>query len=172
MSWERVLAHTTATQGPQGHALHLDVGQDASEVGRVRNVVRTKLVSYAQAELDVITLLLSELLTNALLHGGGKAGVDISVHQRPSAGAAILVGVSDASSKLPQQRPPRTNSTASLQEHGLGLQIVGQLADDWGTVPLEPDAGKIVWFLLNVRVPESTSGSTLRSQLSGTRPPA
>jgi anti-sigma regulatory factor (Ser/Thr protein kinase) len=187
MSWQRVLTQTSAEHGPQGLALHLDLEPEPSEVRRARDFVRERLAGYEQAELDVITLLLSELLTNAILYGRSQVAVDISVHLRPEDSkprplgvwgpdpvSAILVGVSDGSSRLPQPRPPR-----ELPENGLGLQIVGQLADGWGTMPLRDDpadgpleyaAGKIVWFLVNVRLPKL--GSAARSEFTGTRPPA
>jgi hypothetical protein len=184
VSWERVLADTTATHGPQGLALHLDIGPEPTEVRRARDFVRVQLAQYDEAELDVVTLLLSELLTNAILHGsvskgdvaGGLSGgvaLDISVHlpgvRKPDPAAAILVGVTDASAQLPAPRAPRVRPEQPLEEHGLGLQIVGQLSDGWGTVSLD-GGGKIVWFLVNVRVPETTAHA--RAQLSGTRPPA
>jgi anti-sigma regulatory factor (Ser/Thr protein kinase) len=181
MSWEHVLAETTAVHGRQGLALHLDIEPEPSEVRRARVFVREQLAGYDQAELDVITLLLSELLTNAILHGGSRASVDISVHLRPEGTVAhrplgvwdldpvtaILVGVSDGSAQLPQPRPLR-----ELPENGLGLQIVGQLSDGWGTIPLGSGGGKIVWFLVNVRLPKPVSLSEERSAFSGTQPPA
>jgi hypothetical protein len=181
MSWQRVLAETTAIHGPQGLALHLDIEPEPSEVRRARDFVRQQLAGYDKAELDVITLLLSELLTNAILHGGSRASVDISVHLRPEGPdalarrplglwgpdpvTAILVGVSDGSAQLPQPRPLR-----ELPENGLGLQIVGQLSDGWGTIPLGSGDGKIVWFLVNVRLPDQVSALEDRSAFSGTRP--
>jgi hypothetical protein len=183
MSWQRVLAETTAIHGPQGLALHLDIEPEPSEVRRARDFVRQQLAGYDKAELDVIILLLSELLTNAILHGGSRASVDISVHLRPEGPdaltrrplglwgpdpvTAILVGVSDGSALLPLPQPLH-----ELPESGLGLQIVGQLSDGWGTIPLGTGGGKIVWFLVNVRLPEPVSTPQDRSAFSGTRPPA
>jgi anti-sigma regulatory factor (Ser/Thr protein kinase) len=168
VSWENILADTASAYGPQGSALHLDVRPLASEVSRAREFVRTGLAGHDRAELDVITLLLSELLTNAVLHGRSRIAVDISVRVRadavnPGGGpklgvwaldpvTAILIGVTDASPVLPQQRP-----AVPLPESGLGMYIVGQLADTWGVAPLE-GGGKIVWFAVNVRQHQQTGG--------------
>jgi anti-sigma regulatory factor (Ser/Thr protein kinase) len=175
LSWERVLAETTATHGPQGLALHLDVAPEPSEVRRAREFVRAQLAGYQSADLDVIALLLSELLTNAILHGAGRVEVDISVHLSPGGPesdpvTAILVAITDASLQLPQPRPPRDLPISLMRENGLGLQIVRQLSDGWGMFRLASGDGKIVWFLVNAKIPKINDEP--RSQLSGTRPPA
>jgi anti-sigma regulatory factor (Ser/Thr protein kinase) len=183
LSWERVLAETIATHGPEDLALHLDIAPEPTEVRRAREFVRAQLAAYDNADLDVIALLLSELLTNAILHGAGSVEVDVSVHLGPAVpegrtaldgwepghGTVILVAVTDASLQLPQPRPPRDLPISLMRENGLGLQIVRQLSDGWGMFRLASGNGKIVWFLVDVKA--SKIDDEPHSQLSGTRPP-
>ena len=79
--------------------------------------------------------MLSELVTNAVLHAGGadriivgcRAGwVHISVHDRKAG-----------------QVSPRNDATAV---DGRGLRIVDSVAEDWGSRPLA--GGKAVWALV------------------------
>ena len=86
------------------------------------------------------TLLTSELVTNAVLHA--RTGVTVSV---AVADGAAEIGVTDASPTLPR---PRT--AARSAEGGRGLQLVDEVAEEWGVASL--DGGKQVWFALEVDV--------------------
>lgn len=125
-----------------------------------RTFLRTQLAGYPQLPLDLILLLASELVTNAMLHGRSSIGLDVSVHpdvisaQGPGpatadVGPAVLVGVTDQSPKVPRQRP-RSRSKAG----GRGLQIVREFADEWGWLPLDDTAGKLVWFRVHAEAAE------------------
>ena len=95
-------------------------------------------------ELDSLvtdaTLLTSELVTNAVLHARTDLTVSVAV-----ADGAAEIGVTDSSPKL-----PRARTAARTSEGGRGLQLVEQVAEDWGVVPV--DGGKQVWFALAVDV--------------------
>ena len=79
-------------------------------------------------------LLLSELVTNAVLHAASAPKVAIAVlHDR------VHIEIVDHTR---QSVAPR--EAGSDEEGGRGLGIVEALAKAWGTTPL-PD-GKIVWF--------------------------
>ncbi len=83
---------------------------------------------------DTVALLVSEVATNALVHGSGE--VQVSVR----AGSGVLrVEVADGSPELP--RPRRAGPEA---EGGRGLALVDALASDWGTERTAD--GKVVWF--------------------------
>ncbi|MEU0161260.1 ATP-binding protein [Streptomyces sp. NPDC006261] len=74
-------------------------------------------------------LLVSELATNALLHGAIRGRL-IRVHLTLTE-FALRVAVSDPrGERLPQLRRPDTDDC-----YGRGLLIVAQLADDWGVEP-------------------------------------
>jgi anti-sigma regulatory factor (Ser/Thr protein kinase) len=94
---------------------------------------------------DDITIVVSEMLTNALRHAG-PGGAD--AHGRPpirmglyTPGPWVLCAVADPSEAVPVPRPP-----TCLAETGRGLHIIRALSDDWGyTAP--DDAGKVVWAM-------------------------
>ena len=83
-------------------------------------------------------LLTSELVTNSLLHARTEVTVTLAV-----ADGVAEVGVADRSASPPQPRP-----LGATGEGGRGLQIVEQIAQEWGVVPTS--RGKQVWFRLDV----------------------
>jgi anti-sigma regulatory factor (Ser/Thr protein kinase) len=88
-------------------------------------------------DLDTVELLVSELVTNAVVHAGTT--VDLTMSLRGD--TTLRVEVADGSAQLPTSR--HYEATAST---GRGLSLLGQLAERWGadlTV-----SGKTVWFLL------------------------
>ena len=87
--------------------------------------------------VDVVVLLVSELVTNAVRHSGGPLRLQLSVDPD-----MVRVDVSDG---VPD--PPRPQPADDVAERGRGLMIVGALADRWGVETLP--AGKRVWFELD-----------------------
>lgn len=109
-----------------------------SSVPEARRLVRDLLRSVGRDDLeDAAALLVSEIVTNALLH----AGTPINVAARLEEGR-LRVEVRDGSVHLPV--PRRYASTAGT---GRGLLMVEQLVDDWGV--LRHADGKTVWFVLS-----------------------
>lgn len=86
-------------------------------------------------ELDVVTLLVSELVTNAVVHAG--TDIDVGVRLLP---AAIRIEVDDASGALPELR-----DAAESAESGRGMDLVHRMAQSWG-VEQRAGGGKVVWF--------------------------
>ncbi|WP_372510428.1 ATP-binding protein [Actinomadura madurae] len=82
---------------------------------------------------DTAQLLVSELVTNALVHGAGSLGL------RMVRGRTLLCEVRDDGADLPHLR-----HADATDESGRGLQLVNHLAARWGTHRVE--GGKIVWF--------------------------
>lgn len=83
-------------------------------------------------------LLVSELVTNAVRHGGPPIELELSCDD------AHALQVRDAG---PGEPSP---ATADLDgEHGRGLAITSILSDAWGVEPTPP--GKTVWFRLHYR---------------------
>ena len=85
---------------------------------------------------DTVALLVSEVATNALVHGNGD--VQVRVVSQP---ALLRVEVSDESPRLPVPR-----AAGPLEEGGRGLALVETLASSWGVRP--EGSGKVVWFEL------------------------
>jgi two-component sensor histidine kinase len=105
--------------------------------GRARHHLAEYLGDHGLQDLvPVAALLVSELVTNSLIHAGGL----IDVHARLSA-ESLRVEVGDGSERLPQRRVP--------DRHGRGLHIVDSLATAWGVVPHD-GRGKSTWFELQL----------------------
>lgn len=121
---------STESTRPVEEALTLP--SDAGAPGAARRFVRR--LAWVGEQRDVVELLVSELVTNAVRHARG----DIEVRIGPIRDR-IRVGIGDASTTRPAVRDPNL-------EGGHGLRLVESLADRWG-VDHRP-AGKTVWFEL------------------------
>lgn len=131
-----------AATPPLGVAESVQLAADARSAGRARTFVGQFCgAAGLPGELRrTASLLVSELVTNAIVHGRSGATVDLSL----DADRVLRVAVTDDSpALLPEvDRHPRTSA-----EGGRGLLIVSLLATRWGVKPL--DGGKAVWFELD-----------------------
>ena len=127
---------------------------DPGSVRAARDFTVATLHRWGVAERSPdITLVVSELLTNALRHalpGPGDTGP-----QRPvwlgllQPGPCVLCAVADPGKAAPMPQTP-----GCLAETGRGLHIICTLSDQWGyTTPSE--TGKVVWALFHSRLPPS-----------------
>ncbi len=106
--------------------------------------------------LDSALLLVTELVTNVVVHAGTAATVDVRRE-----GSGVRVGVADRHpvrigmarvKKVDVPRPPSVFSEEAdfgldgLREDGRGLALVDALATSWGTE--HRPGGKTVWFRL------------------------
>ncbi|MEU8506543.1 ATP-binding protein [Streptomyces brevispora] len=124
--------------------LHRRLGRaDLAAVSEVRCAVR-ELLRYRWREepAQVAELLLSELVTNALVHTDDGAVVAVSV-----APQKLRVEVRDFVPGMPVSHV----SNADDGTHGRGLILVESLADAWGVSP--KTLGKVVWFELDGEQP-------------------
>ncbi len=120
---------------------NLALPPDLSSVGDARRFVAAVADGCAvRPELVHVGMLaVSELVTNALVHGDPPVEVQIDVTHD-----VVRVEVVDASERAPEIVPVVT----ATGEGGRGLAIVDALTDDWGYAD-RPDArGKCVWFEL------------------------
>lgn len=85
--------------------------------------------------VDRVVLVASELVTNAVLHGGDAPR--LVLRQTPG---GIRLEVFDRCADLPAPR-----KAAADDLHGRGLLLVDDMADGWGVEPLDGGAGKAVW---------------------------
>ena len=84
-------------------------------------------------------LLVTELVSNAVLHGRGTVLLTVAVDL-----GVLRAEVHDESSD-----PPVVEDGSPLSEHGAGLRLVAALASSWGTCPRDDgQPGKRVWFTL------------------------
>ncbi len=117
--------------------LTTDLGVHPSHVGLARRLVSAHLVDWKiNGETGEVTVLLvSELVTNAMRHGG--APIRLIADITPS---GVRVEVYDGNSDA----FPAVRDIAPDAPGGRGLRLVDALADRWGT--LESGDGKCVWF--------------------------
>jgi len=134
--------------------VRLEIGSDPTEVGRARRWARDRLAGCGVAADDeqlaeTVVLLVSELVTNAVVHTGrpavlslsltdGRAAAGGSGGTAGSGGGALRVEVCDGSRTAPVPRHALGEDTG-----GRGLELVSGLADRWGW-QAEGD-GKRVW---------------------------
>ncbi|MGI8757862.1 MAG: PAS domain S-box protein [Acidimicrobiales bacterium] len=112
---------------------------EPSSAGRARRFLAATLEEWGlDAELvHTVTLLASEVVTNAILHAATDFTVAVRRH-----GSGLRVEVSDLSRRLPARREYDLEAFT-----GRGLGIVEMVARDWG-IEAQPD-GKAVWFDLD-----------------------
>ncbi len=113
--------------------------------GHARRFVAASLRELVGREdVESATLVVSELVTNAVLH----AGTDCEVHL-VLAGRVLRLRVLDAEPRRPVPRRVFSDELST----GRGLRLLEVLTTRWGieeTVPPEPP-GKAVWCTLAVR---------------------
>ncbi len=106
-----------------------------ASVARIRRfAVETSRTAAPEVDADTVALLVSEVATNALVHGAGK----VRVRVRPT-GHGLRVEVHDEDSTLPSRR-----QATPMDEGGRGIALVDALSSGWGA-ETTPD-GKTVWF--------------------------
>jgi len=92
---------------------------------------------HCESLLDDVQLLVSELVTNAVVHAGSD--VEVAVRLLTD---SIRIEVVD---RAPTASVPlRPSSPDSHDESGRGLLLVETMASAWGVEPM--DGGKAVWF--------------------------
>lgn len=102
----------------------------------VTGLLRRSEPDFVDADvLDTVALLVSETVTNAVLHA--RSDIEVTATVGPD---HVRVAVRDASALMPI---PRHYDEEALTGRGLGL--VEMLASEYG-VESEPGAGKAVWF--------------------------
>ncbi|MFG1697620.1 ATP-binding protein [Nonomuraea sp. NPDC049309] len=120
--------------------------EDARTAGHARALMRERLTELALPPdlVDDAVLMVSELVTNALMYGDDPYELLLHVDAKE-----IMCAVVDGSPVLPAQAP---HDLAA--EHGRGLRIVARLSDGcYGCHPqryaTRPDlVGKATWFAI------------------------
>jgi anti-sigma regulatory factor (Ser/Thr protein kinase) len=114
--------------------LSVDLPPEPSSASRARELAREQLgPAYPRDTLDAVALLVTELVTNAILH----ARTPLLLTLEPRDGH-VRIRVEDGS-----QQQPALQRYASDAVTGRGLALVEQLASSWG-VDVTP-SGKAVW---------------------------
>jgi anti-sigma regulatory factor (Ser/Thr protein kinase) len=90
-----------------------------------------------EPQSDTLRLLVSEVVTNAVRHGGSDEPVELHA----SWNSEVRVEVCDRGDGF----TPHPRMRALDEPGGFGLYLIGRLADRWG---VETDEGTTVWFVL------------------------
>ncbi len=105
-------------------------------VSKARSLIRQTLRVWDLPGLvDAATLLVSELVTNALRYATGD------IELRLAKGGVLVCEVADGDVHVPRRR-----HSGPDEEGGRGLTVVSEYSRAWGTRPTS--AGKVVWFEL------------------------
>ncbi|MGA5818348.1 ATP-binding protein [Kitasatospora sp. NPDC094028] len=130
--------------------VQLAVQADPAEVGRARRWVRSRLLNHGvdpdAPMAETVVLVVSELVTNAVVHTGCPAVLRLClpvVGAGPAGGEPVgplRVEVADASTCPPAPRHAGADENAT---NGRGLELVELLCERWGWYP--DGSGKRVW---------------------------
>jgi anti-sigma regulatory factor (Ser/Thr protein kinase) len=117
-----------------------------------RDFVSRALLDWRLSQhLPAACLVVSELVTNAMIHAGTTIDLTVTEHRQ-----AIRVAVRDHSPDLPVQRSDATDT------HGRGMTIVAGLSHAWGVLP-DADGSKVVWAVIDTSPPATQTVSRQRS---------
>ncbi|MCB5163428.1 SpoIIE family protein phosphatase [Streptomyces bambusae] len=115
---------------------------EPERIAGARRQVRDLLHDWADPDqVDSAVLLVSEMVTNVLMHTDGDALLIASATGAPGS-RRLRVEVSDASDELPHKRHP-----GEMSSSGRGVLLMEMLADRWGVDPR--GEGKSIWFELH-----------------------
>ncbi|SDS07050.1 Histidine kinase-like ATPase domain-containing protein [Nocardioides scoriae] len=105
-----------------------------TEVASARAFADATLRSWGLRRVaDPVRLLVTEMVTNALVHTEGSASLELRRLEH-----VVRVMVTDASSRVPRPRPVDEDAPG-----GRGMLLIGALATEWGVEP--SGGGKTVW---------------------------
>ncbi|MGK5739621.1 SpoIIE family protein phosphatase [Micromonospora sp. URMC 103] len=115
----------------------MEVPAEPTAPSRVRHWLTAQLGEWQVPEsvIGAAVLCTSELTTNALLHAGTAARVEIDLSAE-----RLLVSVADSGTRGTVTRA----QTDTLSSRGRGLGLIEELSDAWGTDPTV--RGSTVWF--------------------------
>ncbi|MEU5623639.1 ATP-binding protein [Streptomyces tendae] len=129
--------------------MQLEVRPDPSEVGRARRWARSRLAGSGirpdEPLAETLVLLVSELVTNAVVHTGRSAVLRLVLPgavTEETEEATVRLEVDDASDRAPVPRCAGGEATG-----GRGLALVDGLADRWGWS--REGTGKRIWCELD-----------------------
>ncbi|NUO96870.1 MAG: ATP-binding protein [Nonomuraea sp.] len=112
---------------------------EMGSITRARGIARKALAEYGfQGHHEDVLLVVSELVTNALVHGDGPPVLRLSCTR-----SRVRVEVGDSGSDLPEPREPGPAS-------GWGLHVIKLLCTGWGVS--RNGSGKAVWCELTAHL--------------------
>lgn len=110
---------------------------EGGSIAQARTLIAQRLHHLPDESLEVVLLLTSELVTNAVRHGTGPVCVTVAWDD-----GRVRVEVEDQSPEWPVVQPVDRDAV-----NGRGLILVESLSSGWGV--LAGGTGKTVWFTLD-----------------------
>ncbi len=130
----------------------LDLPPEPRSATRARQLTRGQLAASCPEEaVEVAALLVTELVSNAVLHA--QTNIVLVVEVAPG---RVVLRVRDGSDATPVQRGYGTDAAT-----GRGIALVDQLASAWGVDRCEE--GKEVWCQIDFPVAADTNTDTTES---------
>ena len=113
--------------------LSVDLPPEPASAGRARALARERLTAYPDETQTTVALLVTELVTNAILHA--RTPMQLTMEAQPD---HVRICVEDRSRERPEVRHYDADAVT-----GRGLALVEQLSSSWG---IETNSsGKVVW---------------------------
>lgn len=134
--------------GAEPYAVTIDLPSTADAAGIARRFVEEHRDHLALDVVDDAKLLVSEIVTNAVVHG--KPEVTLVLRIDPPGLGVVVADEGRAQPHLPDAAPDADAPS------GRGLLIIDAIASAWGVSPNAPPPGKSVWFELR-RLPAASS---------------
>lgn len=132
-----VLREDERGEDEQPRTASITLPPEPSSPRSARDLLRLLGRSWHMAALDEADLLLTEVVTNVVLHAHTPMSLQVLW-----AGDRLRVEVTDCSPAMPRPRRATRRS-----EHGRGLLLLDRLADAWGVTPHDHShTCKTVWF--------------------------
>jgi hypothetical protein len=131
-------------------AQKLELLADVSSCSSARRFVQVILAQATEELRANASLLVSEVVANAVLHASGPLCVEVL-----QMGGAYRIAVSDGSTLLPTQKGYRIDDAT-----GRGIQLLECLAAAWGCK--RTGTGKVVWFDVPVPFDDASPCGTKR----------
>ncbi|MEU7716779.1 SpoIIE family protein phosphatase [Streptomyces tibetensis] len=137
-----VMTSSAGALAPERARAHATLPGSSLAPGAARALVRAALTEWTGLGLpgtehltdrlaDDATLVVSELVTNAVVHAGTDVGMECRLEGDTPDTAALVVEVSDHHpSRAPRGSEPETPH--DTPEYGRGLRLVGALSEAWG----------------------------------------
>ena len=133
------------------HVVRMDLTPSARLVRTARDLTTRALLDWGcPQQIGAATLIVSELVNNAILHARSDLTVSIARW-----GDLVRLAVHDATPERPVRR-----DQGPTQVTGRGMLLVAALSQSWGVLPTT-GGGKVVWAVLQAP-PEGQPGHHLR----------
>ena len=118
-----------------GPVRQIDLSASRHSARLARQFVREALDEWGYQHIeDAVTLTVTELVTNAVVHAHSAATVTLLDHR-----GGVQVRVQDEDPMAPELQSPTPDESG-----GRGMVLIDALSDQWGVEPAPP--GKIVWL--------------------------